>query len=68
MTVLNYIQSKYTKSKFTFIPVIEITNKFGESARDELNQLKNQGLIRRREGANGPLIEYLPNNSKYETD
>lgn len=68
MAVLNYIQSKYTKSKFTFIPVIEITNLYGEPAREELNQLKKQGLIRRREGANGPLIEYLPNNSKNETD
>ena len=68
MAVLNYIQAKYKRLGFVFIPVNEITNLFGDSARDELNQLKKQGLIRRREGANGPLIEYLPINTKYETD
>ena len=68
MAVLNYIQAKYKRLGFVFIPVNEITNLFGDSARDELNQLKKQGLIRRREGANGPLIEYLPNNSKNDND
>jgi hypothetical protein len=67
MTVHDYIQEKYNRTKWNFIPLVEILNKFGESARDELNELRKQGLIKRREGGNGPVIEYLPNNTNNET-
>lgn len=67
MTVFDYIQSRYYATKFQFIPLIEVINKFGESAKDELNDLRKQGLIKRREGGNGPVIEYLPNNTNNET-
>ena len=61
MNVIDYIESRYAKTLFRFIPLVEIINKFGEQGRGELNELRKQGLIRRREGGNGTVIEYLPN-------
>lgn len=63
MTVFDYIQFRYHATKFEFIPLIEIINKFGEGAKDELNSLRKQGLIRRRDGGNGVMIEYLPKSN-----
>lgn len=64
MTVFDYIQTRYHSTNFQFIPLIDIIEKFGEGAKDELNSLRKKKLIRRRDGANGILIEYLPNTDK----
>lgn len=61
--VLTYIQEKYNRTKWRFIPVSEITNKFGQSARNALNELFKKGIIKSREGGNGKLIEYYEANN-----
>lgn len=57
MQVENYLKSHYEKTKWPFVGLVEIINKFGEEGRDELNELHKEGKIGRREGMNGWLIE-----------
>lgn len=68
MGVLNYIRERYREKKWRYMPLTEVTNQFGEYAKTELNSLRLQGIIKRREGGNGPLVEYLPNNDNYGID
>ena len=66
--VLEYIRERYNKTGWHYIRLGEITNALGDGARTDLNKLKQNGIIRRRDGANGALIEYLPNNDNNELD
>ncbi len=52
-----YILLRYSKTRWPFLPVIEIINRFGEKGRASLNRLYREGKIRKRPGFNGPLIE-----------
>lgn len=57
--VENYLKEKYNKTKWPFFSLPEILQLFGEQGRAELNQLRKQGKVKRRQGANNPLIELL---------
>lgn len=58
MTVTEYLESKYQKTKWPFFSEIEVMNKF-KGCNDELNQLFKEGKIRVREGMNARLIELI---------
>ena len=60
MTVLEYLRTHFEKSKKTSHTIVEITNRFKEEARDQLNALHKQGLVKRVNGANLVIVEYLP--------
>ncbi len=57
--ILPYLQSEYKKNPFPFFTKIELINMFGASAKEELNELKQNGSIRKRKGINGDLVELL---------
>lgn len=61
MTVLEYIESIYAETKFEYLSFLEVMNQFPdkEDARRQLNELREQGIVRKRPGVNGVLIEYL---------
>lgn len=64
MKVFDYIQARYYETKYPFIPLNEVIAKYGEGVKDELNSLRKDGLVRKRIGGNGELIEYLPKTEK----
>ncbi len=57
--ILPYLQSEYKKNPFPFFTKVELINMFGKDSKDELNQLKRDGSIRKRKGINGDLVELL---------
>lgn len=57
--ILSHLQSEYSKNPFPFFTTVEITNRFKEDTQAQLNELRENGFIRRREGINGILIELL---------
>ena len=61
MTVIEHIESIYAKTKFEYFSYLEVVDQFPdkEDARRQLNELRNQGIVRKRAGMNGVLIEYL---------
>lgn len=59
MTVKEYLNQKYKKTKWSFIDLLEVLNEFGEDGREQLNQLVRDGYIQKRKGANNPVIEIL---------
>lgn len=70
MTVLEHIESIYAETKFEYLSFLEVINQFPdkEDARRQLNELREQGIVRKRPGVNGVLIEYLGNLRKeFET-
>lgn len=60
MTVLEYLRTHFKRSNKTSHTIIEITNRFKEESRDQLNALHKQGLVKRVNGANLVIVEYLP--------
>lgn len=60
MTVIQYIRSQYKQSNTTSFNSIPLLNRFGEEGRNQLNDLKKQGIIKRVNGANQIIVEYLP--------
>lgn len=59
MDVLKFMQDTYTKTQFPFFTVMGLKLAFGATTVNDLNELRKQGYIRRRNGANGPLVELL---------
>ena len=61
MTVLEHIESIYSKTKFEYFSYLEVVDQFPdkEDARRQLNELRKRGIVRKRAGMNGVLIEYL---------
>ena len=57
--IIPYLQSEYKKNPFPFFTKVELINMFGPGSKDELNQLKQDGSIRKRMGINGDLVELL---------
>lgn len=68
MNLLEYIEESYKRTKFRFFSLVKILEHFGEDGRDQLNKLKSEGKIKRRQGANDILIEYLPNQNNDENN
>jgi hypothetical protein len=62
MTVYNYLNEKYQRTKFPYVGVREIKNKFGKEGLNELNELAKKNMVTKREGANFDLIEIIPEN------
>ena len=60
MTVIEYIRSYYKATTNTSFCSISLINRFGEEGRIQLNELKKQGIIKRVNGANQIVVEYLP--------
>lgn len=55
-----HIESKVFKTGHKYLTVMEVEKAFpGENIKPALNELRAEGLIRRCEGANLTLIEYL---------
>lgn len=60
--ILAHLQAEYERTRWPMVTMISLTRLFGTDIKDELNQLRIEKKIRRREGVNGYLVEYLPNN------
>lgn len=70
MTVLEYIESIYTETKFEYLSFMDVVRQFPdkEDARRQLNELREAGIIRKRPGFTGALIEYLgPLRTEFES-
>lgn len=61
LTVLEYIESVYSETKFEYLSFMEVVSQFPdkEDARRQLNELREQGVIRKHPGFTGVIIEYL---------
>jgi len=59
MTVLSYMKKEYSRTKWPYFNSMKIVSMFGEEGRKELNELKENGIIKRRAGANAPLVQLL---------
>ena len=61
MTVLEHIEKIYAETKFEYLSFMDVVSKFPdkEDARRQLNELREQGIIRKRPGFTGAIIEYL---------
>ena len=57
----NYLLGRVKTTGWNFIPIHEITSYFGSDAsvRDCLNDLRKQGIVRKRTGGNYDLIEII---------
>lgn len=60
-SILEYLEQRYKKTKFQFIPLHELTTYFGEDIdlKPALNALRKKNLIKRREGGNYILVEII---------
>ena len=54
-----FMKDTYEKTKFPFFTVMGLKLAFGATAVNDLNELRKQGIVRKREGANGPLVELI---------
>ena len=59
--MLNNLLSQYEKTKWNFFLVQELKN-MGVWDKDEANNLVKKGIIRKRRGINGDLIELMTDN------
>lgn len=57
--VLEDLIGRYNDKKFPFYSLIGLKNQYGEDVVGNLNELREQGYIRRVEGANEPLVYLL---------
>lgn len=55
--ILDFMLSAYAVTKWPFFSFIEITNGFGEGAKEALNEMYSEGWIAKREGINYKLVE-----------
>ena len=60
MTVLEFLRANYRQTKKTHYFILEVINRFKEEGRNQLNDLKSKGIVKRLNGANQIIIEYLP--------
>ena len=59
-TILSTLQSEYAKTRWPFFRSVEVFNRFGAEAKDELNRLSKEGCIKKRESnTRFPLIQIL---------
>lgn len=67
MTILEYIESIYSETKFEYFSFLDVMSKFTdkETARLQLNDLLKQGIVKKRQALfGGVLIEYCGNLRK----
>ena len=57
--ILTYLIDQYNKTKWPYVNIMEIRNKFGNNLSNELNDLYMDGYIIKEEGANTPLIKLI---------
>ena len=65
-SVETYLRDKYASKKWPFIGFIETVNICGYNTVEQLKLLKEKGMVRSREGMNGPLIEILDFETKWK--
>jgi hypothetical protein len=63
MTLLQYLYDQYNRTKWPYFSSRVLINKFG---REELNDLKDQGLVKRVIGLNHPVVRLLVNEKGEE--
>lgn len=54
-----FMKDTYAKTKFPFFTVMGLKLVFGATTVNDLNELRKQGIVKKREGANGPLVELI---------
>lgn len=59
MKAETFMSERYAVTKWPFFTLAELVYKLGKEVKTELNQMLSEGKIRRRNGFNGPLVEYL---------
>ena len=57
--ILDYLTERYESTGWKYINILDVRKKFGNDIAADLNELRDEGKIRRREGPNNPLIEIL---------
>jgi hypothetical protein len=57
--ILTYLIDHYNKTKWPFFIQVELRNTFGNDVATHLNELREEGYIRRAEGPNCPLVELI---------
>lgn len=57
--ILTYLKESYSKTRWPFTYLVEITNRFKTGSKDCLNELAKEGIIRKRKGINSDLVELL---------
>lgn len=60
MTVLNFLRDQFKTERRTHHTIITILNRYKEDGRNQLNELFKKGLVKRLNGANLVIVEYLP--------
>lgn len=59
--IWEYLSERYEKTKCPYYSYVEIQNTFGKENRAALNELREEGLIVKTNGSNGPLIKIIKN-------
>ena len=57
--VHEFLKETYKKTKWPFFPVSPLKLAFGSSTILQLNELRKEGIVRRRPHVNGTLVELL---------
>ena len=57
--ILKYMLDYHRKTKFNFVNLRTLENKFGRETRSALNELFKEGWIAKREGINSPIVELI---------
>ena len=59
-----FLEEQYSKTRWPFISRVMLAHRFGEHTNTALNALYSDGIITRKQGVNGLLVEYLPKDDK----
>jgi hypothetical protein len=59
MTTESYINEQYSRTRWPFFNLMKLLNRFGETGREELKKLREQGKVTHRMGANYYLVQLL---------
>jgi hypothetical protein len=57
--VETYLNLKYKETKWRFISLTHLIHEFGQEVKQALKELKEEGKITHREGANSWIVELL---------
>ena len=57
--VHQFLNETYSKTKYPFFSLAGLRLAFGDETSEQLNQLRDKGIVRRRKGANGPIVELI---------
>lgn len=57
--ILVWLEKEYSKTRWPFHLRVKITNNFGEHANQALTELFKEGVVCPRDGAAGPLVQYV---------